>query len=150
VKGNTQTRSPGGGACNLQHLTVLPRTCLMASGPSLPLQPAVNLSFQLNCKGRILMFFVTVGAMFWLSPSLTLLMLTVVPPVSLGAVFYGRYLKRLSNKTQEALGDMSKVRLRMHLVLSSLLRTVSGSTRSTLCSSDCSGIQCSAIRAKQV
>jgi ABC-type multidrug transport system fused ATPase/permease subunit len=25
-------------------------------------------------------------------------------------VFYGRYLKRLSNKTQEALGDMNKVR----------------------------------------
>jgi len=28
----------------------------------------------------------------------------------LNQVFYGRYLKRLSNKTQEALGDMSKVR----------------------------------------
>jgi hypothetical protein len=25
-------------------------------------------------------------------------------------VFYGRYLKKLSNKTQEALGDMTKVR----------------------------------------
>jgi len=53
-------------------------------------------------------------------------MLAIVPPISLGAVsvvflisvrtylafdqvFYGRYLKRLSNKTQEALGDMSKV-----------------------------------------
>lgn len=56
-------------------------------------------------------------------------MLAVVPPVSLGAVgvylmawwqflmkrrpstqvFYGRYLKRLSNKTQEALGEMTKV-----------------------------------------
>jgi ABC-type bacteriocin/lantibiotic exporter with double-glycine peptidase domain len=51
----------------------------------------------------------SVGAMFWLSPSLTLLMLTVVPPISLGAVFYGRYLKKLSGRTQEALGDMSKV-----------------------------------------
>ncbi|KAK7691345.1 hypothetical protein QCA50_004740 [Cerrena zonata] len=49
------------------------------------------------------------GAMFYISPKLTLLMLAVVPPVSLGAVFYGRYLKRLSNKTQEALGDMTKV-----------------------------------------
>ncbi|KAL6304938.1 P-loop containing nucleoside triphosphate hydrolase protein [Sparassis latifolia] len=49
------------------------------------------------------------GAMFYISPTLTLLMLTVVPPVSLGVVFYGRYLKRLSNKTQEALGDMTKV-----------------------------------------
>ncbi|CDO72646.1 hypothetical protein BN946_scf184985.g65 [Trametes cinnabarina] len=49
------------------------------------------------------------GAMFYISPTLTLLMLTVVPPVSLGAVFYGRYLKKLSNRTQEALGDMTKV-----------------------------------------
>ncbi|TBU40304.1 P-loop containing nucleoside triphosphate hydrolase protein [Dichomitus squalens] len=49
------------------------------------------------------------GAMFYISPQLTLLMLTVVPPVSLGAVFYGRYLKKLSNRTQEALGDMTKV-----------------------------------------
>lgn len=37
-------------------------------------------------------------------------MLCVVPPISLGAVFYGRYLRKLSNLTQEAIGDMSKVR----------------------------------------
>lgn len=51
-------------------------------------------------------------------------MLCVVPPVSLGAVrppqsglsssyrhqvFYGRYLRKLSNLTQEAIGEMSKV-----------------------------------------
>lgn len=69
-----------------------------------------------------------VGAMFYVSPTLTMLMLAVVPPVSLGAVcfvhkipylfqinslhwqfFYGRYLKKLSNQTQEAIGDMTKV-----------------------------------------
>ncbi|THG96090.1 hypothetical protein EW145_g7845, partial [Phellinidium pouzarii] len=50
-----------------------------------------------------------IRAMFYLSPTLTALMLTVVPPVSLGAVFYGRYLKRLSNRTQEAVGEMTKV-----------------------------------------
>ncbi|KAG8905488.1 ATP-binding cassette permease mdl1 [Tulasnella sp. 417] len=49
------------------------------------------------------------GAMFWLSPTMTLLMLGIVPPISLGAVFYGRYIKRISNQTQEALGDMAKV-----------------------------------------
>lgn len=65
----------------------------------------VSLSLAL----RILTARHAVVAMFWLSPSITLLMLSIVPPVSLGAVFYGRYLKRLSNKTQEALGDMSKV-----------------------------------------
>ncbi|KAI0365936.1 P-loop containing nucleoside triphosphate hydrolase protein [Pilatotrama ljubarskyi] len=51
------------------------------------------------------------GAMFYISPTLTMLMLAVVPPVSLGAVFYGRYLKKLSNRTQEALGDMTKALL---------------------------------------
>ncbi|EPQ55212.1 hypothetical protein GLOTRDRAFT_138835 [Gloeophyllum trabeum ATCC 11539] len=57
----------------------------------------------------IVMSGVGLGAMFYISPKLTLLMLAVVPPVSLGAVFYGRYLKRLSNQTQEALGEMTKV-----------------------------------------
>ncbi|OWZ73436.1 hypothetical protein AYX14_01159 [Cryptococcus neoformans] len=52
---------------------------------------------------------VGVAAMFWISAKLTLVMLCVVPPVSLGAVFYGRYLRKLSNLTQEAVGDMSKV-----------------------------------------
>lgn len=52
----------------------------------------------------------TVGvcAMFWISSKLTLVMLCVVPPISLGAVFYGRYLRKLSNLTQESLGEMSK------------------------------------------
>ncbi|KDQ50907.1 hypothetical protein JAAARDRAFT_41689 [Jaapia argillacea MUCL 33604] len=57
----------------------------------------------------VVMSSVGLGAMFYLSPTLTMLMLAVVPPVSLGAVFYGRYLKKLSNMTQEALGDMTKV-----------------------------------------
>ncbi|CAL1711971.1 unnamed protein product [Somion occarium] len=63
----------------------------------------------LNGLRSVVMASAGLGAMFYISPTLTLLMLTVVPPVSLGAVFYGRYLKRLSNKTQEALGDMTKV-----------------------------------------
>ncbi|KIK61248.1 hypothetical protein GYMLUDRAFT_43310 [Collybiopsis luxurians FD-317 M1] len=56
----------------------------------------------------IVMSSVGLGAMFYLSPTLTTLMLCVVPPVSFGAVFYGRYLKKLSNRTQEAMGEMSK------------------------------------------
>ncbi|KAJ3748204.1 ABC transporter transmembrane region-domain-containing protein [Lentinula raphanica] len=54
------------------------------------------------------MSFAGLGAMFYLSPTLTTLMLCVVPPISFGVVFYGRYLKRLSNRTQEAMGEMSK------------------------------------------
>ncbi|KAG7091174.1 hypothetical protein E1B28_010226 [Marasmius oreades] len=57
----------------------------------------------------IVMSFVGLGAMFYISTTLTTLMLCLVPPVSLGAVFYGRYLKKLSNKTQEAMGEMTKV-----------------------------------------
>ncbi|KAJ3737570.1 P-loop containing nucleoside triphosphate hydrolase protein [Lentinula guzmanii] len=56
----------------------------------------------------VVMSFAGLGAMFYLSPTLTTLMLCVVPPVSFGVVFYGRYLKRLSNRTQEAMGEMSK------------------------------------------
>ncbi|TFK21989.1 ATP-binding cassette transporter [Coprinopsis marcescibilis] len=57
----------------------------------------------------IVMSSVGLGAMFYVSPTLTMLMLAVVPPVSLGAVFYGRYLKKLSHQTQEAVGEMTKV-----------------------------------------
>ncbi|KAF9228497.1 hypothetical protein BS17DRAFT_851606 [Gyrodon lividus] len=57
----------------------------------------------------VVMSSVGLGAMFYLSPTLTFLMLGIVPPVSLGAVFYGRYLKKLSNQTQEAMGEMTKV-----------------------------------------
>ncbi|KAF8648489.1 hypothetical protein AX16_006199 [Volvariella volvacea WC 439] len=57
----------------------------------------------------LVMSTVGLGAMIYLSPTLTMLMLAVVPPISLGAVFYGRYLKQLSNKTQEAMGEMTKV-----------------------------------------
>ncbi|KAJ6497548.1 P-loop containing nucleoside triphosphate hydrolase protein [Mycena sanguinolenta] len=47
--------------------------------------------------------------MFYVSPTLTMLMLVLVPSMSLGAVLYGRYLKKLSNRTQEAVGEMTKV-----------------------------------------
>lgn len=57
----------------------------------------------------VIMSCVGLGAMFWVSPTLTFVMLSVVPPISLGAVFYGRYLKKLSNQTQEAVGEMTKL-----------------------------------------
>jgi len=57
----------------------------------------------------VVMASVGLGAMFYISPQLTVLMLAVVPPVSLGAVLYGRFLKQLSNRTQEAVGEMTKV-----------------------------------------
>ncbi|GAA5855011.1 hypothetical protein JCM8547_002344 [Rhodosporidiobolus lusitaniae] len=52
---------------------------------------------------------VGIGAMFWISPKLTAVMLCVVPPISIAAVFYGRYLKKLSKATQAATGEMVAV-----------------------------------------
>ena len=48
---------------------------------------------------------------------LSLLCLSLTPY----QVFYGRYLKKLSNQTQEALGEMNKVRINTICTLKSLL-----------------------------
>ncbi|KAJ1739431.1 ATP-binding cassette permease mdl1 [Coemansia sp. RSA 989] len=47
--------------------------------------------------------------MVYVSPKLTGIMLGIVPPIALWAVLYGKYIKRLSKKTQEAVGDLTKV-----------------------------------------
>ncbi|KAJ1843930.1 ATP-binding cassette permease mdl1 [Coemansia sp. RSA 2708] len=49
------------------------------------------------------------GMMLYVSPKLTGIMLGIVPPIALWAVLYGRYIKRLSRLTQEAVGDLTKV-----------------------------------------
>jgi ABC transporter fused permease/ATP-binding protein len=43
------------------------------------------------------------------SPTLTMLMLAVVPPLAVGAVFYGRKLRGLSKEVQDALAAASEV-----------------------------------------
>ncbi|KAJ1939416.1 ATP-binding cassette permease mdl1, partial [Linderina macrospora] len=45
---------------------------------------------------------VGMGMMLYVSPKLTGIMLGIVPPVALWAVIYGKYIKKLSKKTQEA------------------------------------------------
>jgi len=50
-----------------------------------------------------------IGAMWLISPTLTLVMLFVIPPISIGSFFYGRFIRTLSLKTQEAMGGMSKL-----------------------------------------
>ena len=52
---------------------------------------------------------VGIGAMYLISPSLTLIMMFVIPPISIGSFFYGRFIRKLSLKTQEAMGSMSKL-----------------------------------------
>ncbi|RUS32575.1 LOW QUALITY PROTEIN: ATP-binding cassette sub-family B member 10, mitochondrial [Jimgerdemannia flammicorona] len=47
--------------------------------------------------------------MVFISPKLTAIMMAIVPPVAFCAVFYGRYVRELSRKTQTALGEITKV-----------------------------------------
>lgn len=52
---------------------------------------------------------VGVGAMLYISTKLTFVMLLIVPPISIAAVFYGRFLKTLSRQTQKSVGEMVAV-----------------------------------------
>lgn len=52
---------------------------------------------------------VGVGAMYLISPKLCGVMVLLFPPISIASYFYGRYIRQLSLKTQEALGNMSKL-----------------------------------------
>jgi len=49
------------------------------------------------------------GLLFYTSPLLTVVMLAVVPPVALGAVIYGRSIRKLSKQVQDALARASEV-----------------------------------------
>jgi ABC transporter fused permease/ATP-binding protein len=50
-----------------------------------------------------------IAMLFYTSPTLTLLMLAVVPPVAVGAVAYGRRVRKLSKEVQDALAASSEV-----------------------------------------
>ncbi len=50
-----------------------------------------------------------IALLFYTSPRLTLLMLAVVPPVAVGAVVYGRRVRKLSRDVQDALARSSEV-----------------------------------------
>ncbi|KTW30916.1 uncharacterized protein T551_01468 [Pneumocystis jirovecii RU7] len=47
--------------------------------------------------------------MTWISVKLTSVMMLILPPIVIGSVFYGRYIKALSKKIQKTLGDLTKV-----------------------------------------
>ncbi|KDN40009.1 hypothetical protein K437DRAFT_258792 [Tilletiaria anomala UBC 951] len=49
------------------------------------------------------------SAMLWISTDLTLVMMGIVPPAAISAVFYGRYIRNLTHKTQDAVGRMTDV-----------------------------------------
>lgn len=50
-----------------------------------------------------------IGMMSYVSLKLAGIMMLIVPPIALGAIYYGRYVRNLSRKTQTALGDLTKV-----------------------------------------
>lgn len=50
-----------------------------------------------------------IALLFYTSPQLTLVMLAVVPPIALGAVMYGRRLRKLSRAVQDAIGGASEI-----------------------------------------
>ncbi|NP_062425.1 ATP-binding cassette sub-family B member 10, mitochondrial precursor [Mus musculus] len=52
---------------------------------------------------------VGVGMMFFVSPSLATFVLSVVPPISVLAVIYGRYLRKLSKATQDSLAEATQL-----------------------------------------
>jgi putative ABC transport system ATP-binding protein len=49
------------------------------------------------------------GMMAYVSLPLTMLMSIIVPPLGILGVFYGRYVRKLSKRTQRALGELTKV-----------------------------------------
>lgn len=50
-----------------------------------------------------------IGMLFYTSPRLCMLMLAVVPPVAVGAVIYGRRVRKLSKEVQDALAASNEV-----------------------------------------
>ncbi|CAF1404125.1 unnamed protein product [Didymodactylos carnosus] len=50
-----------------------------------------------------------VGLMFYISPQLAFVGMSTIPPVALGAIMFGRYVKRISTKVQTALAHATDV-----------------------------------------
>jgi ABC transporter fused permease/ATP-binding protein len=67
---------------------------------------SVNISMALRFLATVLG---GLGFLFYTSPRLTLLMLSVVPPVALGAFSYGRKVRKLSRHVQDSLARSSEV-----------------------------------------
>jgi ABC transporter fused permease/ATP-binding protein len=67
---------------------------------------SVNISMALRFGASVIG---GIGCLAWTSPKLTLLMLAIVPPVALGAVLYGRRVRKLSRDVQDSLARGSEV-----------------------------------------
>jgi ABC transporter fused permease/ATP-binding protein len=67
---------------------------------------SVNISMALRNAATILG---GIGLLLYTSPLLTAIMLCIVPPIALGAVYWGRRLRRLAREAQDALASASAV-----------------------------------------
>jgi ABC transporter fused permease/ATP-binding protein len=67
---------------------------------------SVNVSMALRSLASVVG---GVALLLYTSPALTGIMLLIVPPVVIAAVFYGRKIRTLSRKVQDALADASEV-----------------------------------------
>lgn len=72
------------------------------------LQNAVSVNVSMGLRYTV-MALGGILFLFYISPVLTALMLAVVPPVALGAVIYGRPVRALSLKSQDALAEAGKI-----------------------------------------
>ena len=72
------------------------------------LQNAVSVNVSMGLR-HAAMGIGGIGLLFYISPLLTALMLAVVPPVALGAVVYGRRVRKLSQKSQDALAEAAQI-----------------------------------------
>ncbi|XP_066433139.1 ATP-binding cassette sub-family B member 10, mitochondrial [Eleutherodactylus coqui] len=52
---------------------------------------------------------VGVGMMFFVSPQLAMFVLSIVPPLAIVAVIYGRYLRKVSKLTQDSLAEATQL-----------------------------------------
>ncbi|XP_075687086.1 ATP-binding cassette sub-family B member 10, mitochondrial [Rhinoderma darwinii] len=52
---------------------------------------------------------VGVGMMFFVAPQLAMFVLSIVPPLAIVAVIYGRYLRKVSKLTQDSLAEASQL-----------------------------------------
>uniref|UniRef100_UPI00398E4F8C ATP-binding cassette sub-family B member 10, mitochondrial-like isoform X2 n=1 Tax=Pristiophorus japonicus TaxID=55135 RepID=UPI00398E4F8C len=50
-----------------------------------------------------------VGMMFYMSPQLAMFVLGIVPPIAILAVFYGRYIRKLTRVTQDSLANAAQL-----------------------------------------
>jgi ABC-type multidrug transport system fused ATPase/permease subunit len=72
------------------------------------IQDAVTFMLAEILRG-ILTLLVGIGLILYISPKLTLIMLSVIPVIVVVAVFFGKYIRKLSRKAQDQLADSNTI-----------------------------------------